>query len=109
MNAAAEATRLLPTLLERCTALQQQHGQPLAVPLSTYETDHDLAVLRPEDGGKWTAAFHREVMEILASRLRLHGFNVKLTILDAAAYLRWLAETKQSNTPAARAQFISLQ
>jgi Tfp pilus assembly PilM family ATPase len=109
MTPAAEASRLLPALMERCRALQQQHGQPVVVPLSIYETDHDLATLRPEDRGVWSAAFHREVMEEIATRLRLAGFNVRLVPLDAAAYLRWLAAGKLTNTPANRAAFISLQ
>lgn len=109
MNPETEAERLLPVLAERCEILRRQYGQPIEVPLSIYETDHDLAILRPEDGGKWSAEFHRQVMEILAARLRLRGFNVRLRTIDAASYLRWLAAEKITNTPSARAQFISLQ
>lgn len=108
MNAAAEADRLLPALLERCHALRERFGPPAEVPLAIYETDHDLAVLRPEDRGQWSAAFHRQVMEEIAVRLRIHGFRVRIKTIDAASYLRWLAAEKLTNTPAHRAQFIAL-
>ena len=109
MTAEGEAARLLPHLLEQCRELRAAYGHPVETPISVYETDDDLATLRPEDRGRWTAAFHREVMECIARRLRLHGHRVRLIPLDAASYLRWLAETKQKNTPATRAQFIGLQ
>ena len=108
MDAETEANRLFQTLHERCRALTAQFGKPTEIPLSVYETDHDLATLRPEDGGRWTAAFHRAVMESLAARLREKGFTVRLVPLDAAAYFRWLAAGNHRNTPDARAQFIGL-
>lgn len=108
MTAEQEAGRLLETLLPRCEELMAEYGRPVEIPLSVYETDHDLATLRPEDGGRWTAAFHREVMECIATRLRLKGHHVRLVPMDAAKYLRWLADTRQKNTPANRAQFIGL-
>lgn len=109
MTAKQEADRLFPVLLERTQSLQKQFGGVSTIPISTYETDEDLAVLRPEDRGAWSAEFHRQIMQIIATRLRLRGFKVKLTRLDAASYRRWLAETKQKNTPGNRAHFISLQ
>lgn len=107
MSVEAAADRLWPHLLARVTALAGQYGSPVEIPLSIYETDHDLAILRPEDGGKWSAGFHRAVMQLIAARLRLRGYRVRLVPLDAAAYLRWLAETRQKNTAANRAAFIS--
>jgi hypothetical protein len=109
MQPAQEAERLFPTLLERCRATAARFGSPVAIPISIYETDNDLATLRPEDGGRWTAAFHRAVMECLSEKLGAEGFPVRLVPLDAAAYLRWLAAEGMSNTPQSRAQFIGLQ
>ena len=109
MTVATESDRLFPLLLARCRELSARFGRAQEVPLSIYETDDDLATLRPEDGGRWTADFHRQVMESLALRLRLEGFPVRLVLLNAADYLRWLAQEKRRNSPEARAQFISLQ
>jgi hypothetical protein len=109
MTATAEAERLLQHLLPQCEQMQASHGKAAAVPISVYETDHDLATLRPEDGGRWTAEFHREVMEQIAASLRLLGYVVRLVPMDAAKYLRWLSDTKQTNSPGNRARFISLQ
>ena len=109
MNAQDEADRIFTHLLGICEAIKARFGKAQSTPISIYETDHDLATLRPEDGGAWTAAFHREVMELIAVRLRVLGYPVRLVTLHAADYLRWLAAKKLTNTPAHRAQFISLQ
>lgn len=109
MTAADEAGRLLPALLARCRALREQFGEPVAVPLAVYETDNDLATLRPEDGGAWSAQFHRDVMTEIAARLESAGFPVRLVTMDAAEYLRWLAAERLTNTPANRAAFIGRQ
>lgn len=108
MTPDAEADRLWPQLLARVEALGEHFGMPAEIPLSIYETDLDLATLRPEDGGKWSADFHRRVMQILATRLRLRGYRVRLVQLEATAYLRWLAAEKKTNTAANRAAFVSL-
>jgi hypothetical protein len=108
MTPADEAARIFPALLARCRAMQADYGQPVAVPLAVYATDHDLAVLRPEDGGAWSAAFHREVMTVLVRLLAAEGFTATLKPLDAAEYLRWLAAEKLLNTAANRAAFIGL-
>lgn len=109
MTPQSEANRLFPILLSRAKAMEDQYGKPEIIPISIYETDNDLEVLRPEDKGIWTAKFHRETMEIIASKLQAEGYNAVSKPLDAAAYLRWLAETKNKNTPENRAQFIQLQ
>ena len=101
-----EAARIFPAILARCRALPAEFGQLVAVPLAIYETDLDLATLRPEDGGAWSAAFHRDVMAELARLLESEGFAASLKRLDAADYLRWLAAKKLTNTPANRAAFI---
>lgn len=104
MNAAAEAAKMLLQIADQVGL----DGAPSLIVLSIYETDHDLAVLRPEDGGKWSAAFHSKVMREVAKRLR-RVTKVRLRKLDAAAYLRWLAAEGLTNDAGNRAKFISLQ
>lgn len=109
-SAQSAADKLLPALLKQVAALRPADGTPVIIPISIYETDHDLAVLRPEDAGQWSAAFHTMVMRAIARRLRREtGVKVKLITLDAAAYLRWLAEEGLTNDAGNRARFISLQ
>ena len=103
------ANQLFPALLERVELMEEMSGKPSVIPISIYETDHDLATLRPEDGGKWSAAFHAMVMRALARKLRKKGFRCKLVMLNAAAYLRWLAKNGEINTAANRAAFIASQ
>ena len=103
------AKQLWPVLIGQVRELEERFGKPSIIPLSIYETDHDLAVLRPEDGGKWSAEFHAMVMRQLARWLRRDGYNPKLITIDAAAYLRWLAENKFTNDAGRRSQFISFQ
>jgi hypothetical protein len=104
-----QADKLLSVILSRVAALAESHVKPAFIPLSIYETDHDLAVLRPEDQGQWTAAFHAEVMRALARKIRkATGIKVVLKTIDAAGYLRWLAENNLKNEAANRAAFISL-
>jgi len=109
MRPEAEADLLYPMLLKRCAALRERFGEPREIPLTVYETDHDLATLIPEDRGTWTAAQHRQVMEILVTRLGLAGYRVRLATLHAATYRRWLASKKLTNTAAQRAAFIIQQ
>ena len=108
MSAQEEAFQLFPVLLAGCSALCADFGRPIAIPLAIYDTDDDLAVLRPEDAAVWSAAFHREVMIELERMLAGAGFTVTLKPVDAGAYLGWLAVHTRTNTPASRAAFIRM-
>lgn len=105
MTPTVAAARIFPRLLAQCHALQSKYEQPIEVPLAIYETDYDLAVLRPEDGGVWSAAFDRDVMTELVRLLAGAGVAATLKPLDAASYLRWLAAQGLTNTAANRAAF----
>jgi hypothetical protein len=108
-SAKFQADKLYPAFIGRVRELESRYGKPSIIPISIYDTDHDLAVLRPEDKGQWTAEFHASVMRAMARRLRREGYKVKLITLDAAKYLRWLASEGLKNEPQNRAAFISLQ
>ena len=99
---------LTDAMLTQCNLLRSLQGAPDVVPLSVYETDHDLHTLRPEDKGQWTAATHRAAMEHIAAALRRAGFPAKLVTLNAAKYLRWLSREGRQNSPENRAAFVSL-
>lgn len=87
--------------------LTRQHGRPAEIVLTLYETDHDLRILRPEDGPEATCADHASLIHAVADALRADGHTVTLRPMRASDYLRYLAATGQKNSPETRAKFTT--
>ena len=56
----------------------------------------------------WPWEFHGMVIRACAREFRKHGFKVELITLELAQYYDFLYAQKIKDSPAARAQFISL-
>jgi len=83
-------------------------GAPNLVRLTRYETQHDYELLRPEDQPAQKSD-HDDMIEYIAEELHFEGVPVQVVVLDAAAYLRWLAAENLKNTPENRASWTSFQ
>lgn len=78
--------------------------------LALYATDHDLRILRPEDGPEATRDEHEALVRQVAALLtERHGLAFEFITLDASSYLRWLAAEGKKNTAENRAAWIGLQ
>ncbi|HRW57949.1 MAG TPA: hypothetical protein P5185_09345 [Oscillospiraceae bacterium] len=81
-------------------------GQP--TPMTDYECDEDLRLLRPEDGPDATVEDHRILNRAVARLLRTrYGMRPIAVPLRAADYLRWLAAEGRKNDAANRALFAA--
>ena len=86
----------------------EEAGAPNLVRLTRYETQHDYEVLRPEDQPA-KKSDHDTMIEYISAELHTEGIPVEVVVLDAAAYLRWLAAENLKNTTENRASWTSLQ
>ena len=85
----------------------EEAGTPNVVRLTVYESQHDYEILRPEDQPALKSD-HDAMIEFIAGELHMEGVPVEAVVLDASAYLRWLAAENLKNTPENRAAWTSL-
>ncbi len=79
------------------------------VVVARYATELDLRALRPEDGEDASREMHNAILDAFADLLwARYRVLVQSVTLEAADYLRWLADTGKKNDAASRAAWVGM-
>lgn len=107
-HAAQVAQRRFDEIARRHGGVEAFRGKTVIV--TDYETEGDLRALKPDEIALgMTLEMQRAINREFARLAEGAGASVRVVVLDAALYLRWLARTGRRNTSDNRAEWIMTQ
>lgn len=78
------------------------------VKLSQYPDQETKDFLRPGDKA-WSLEFHTMVNRAIAREFRRRNAKVEFVTVELNEFFEWMVREKKENSPATRAEFISLK
>ncbi len=75
------------------------------IPLYCYESDAVYELFKPGATKTWSAAHHKEVMEIIFYRMAGRGYLPRLITIEAQEYEEWRRRLGHEESPSTCASF----